>query len=119
MTGLRRMAVGDTVRFRGRVDRVIGELTLGQKAYQLLERLGGGGRERYRVYDRLAGPRGDYRAIHVLPRSPEVEQQLGVLHRLADLRNGNVPFLVEYHPVRDKAAVEGLEELALLLETRP
>jgi serine/threonine protein kinase len=81
---------------------VLDEISLGGKTYQLLERLGSGGRERYRAFDRLAGPHGDYRAIHVLPRSPEVQQQLAVLQRLADLRNSNVPFIVEYHPQRDR-----------------
>jgi serine/threonine protein kinase len=96
------MANRDTIRFRGRVDQVLGEITLGRKTYQLLERLGSGQRERYRAFDRLAGPQGDYRGVHVLPRSPEVEQHLAVLQRVADLRNGNVPFVVEYHPQRDK-----------------
>ena len=96
------MAVGDTIRFRGRVDRVIDEFTLGRKKFQILERLGSGTRERYRAFDRLAGPHGDYRAIHVLRRSPETEQQLAVLQRLADFRNGNVPFLVEYHVRGDR-----------------
>ena len=96
------MAKRATIRFCGRVDDVLDEITLGRKTYQILERLGGGDRLRYRAYDRLAGPQGDYRAIHVLPRSPEVEQQLGVLQRLADVRNANVPFVVEYHANRDK-----------------
>ncbi|RIK76988.1 MAG: hypothetical protein DCC67_13190 [Planctomycetota bacterium] len=91
-----------TIRFRGRVERVLDEIRLGAKTYQLLERLGSGERERYRAFDRLAGPQGDYRAIHVLPRSVEVEQQLAVLKRLADLRNNNVPFIVEYHAQRDR-----------------
>jgi serine/threonine protein kinase len=96
------MSVGETIRFRGRVDRVESELALGRKTFQILERLSGGARERYRAFDRLAGPHGDYRAIHVLRRSPETEQQLAVLQRLADLRNANVPFLVEYHVRGDK-----------------
>lgn len=96
------MAKSDTIRFRGRVDRVFDEIVLGGKTYQLLERLTSGERERYRAFDRLAGPQGDYRALHVLPISAEVEQHLAVLHRLADLRNGNVPFVVEYHRRRDK-----------------
>ena len=96
------MAKGATIRFRGRVDDVLDEITLGRKTYQILERLGGAERLRYRAFDRLAGPKGDYRAIHVLPRSPEVEQQLGVLQRLADVRNVNVPFVVEYHADREK-----------------
>ena len=96
------MGKRDTIRFRGHVDQVLDEITLGGKTYQLLERLGSGQRERYRAFDRLAGPQGDYRAVHGLPRSPEVEQQMAVLHRLADLRNSNVPFVVEYHPQRDR-----------------
>lgn len=92
----------ETIRFRGRVERVLDEIRLGAKTFQLLERLGSGERERYRAFDRLAGPDGDYRAIHVLPRSAEVEQQLAVLKRLADLRNNNVPFIVEYHAQRDR-----------------
>lgn len=95
------MATRDTIRFRGRVERVLDEITLGRKSYQLLQRLSGV-RERYRVFDRLAGPRGDYRALHILARSAEVEQHLAVLQRLADLRNGNVPFIVEYHARRDE-----------------
>lgn len=96
------MAVGDTFRFRGRTDRVLEELTLGRKKFQILERLGGGGRERYRAFDRLAGMKGDYRAIHVLPRTHETEQHLSVLQRIADLRNGNVPFLVEHYRRDDR-----------------
>jgi serine/threonine-protein kinase len=92
----------ETIRFRGRVEQVLDEIRLGAKTYQLLERLGSGERERYRAFDRLAGPGGDFRAIHVLPRSAEVEQQLAVLKRLADLRNNNVPFIVEYHAQRDR-----------------
>lgn len=92
----------EKIRFRGRVEQVLDEIRLGAKTYQLLERLGSGERERYRAFDRLAGPGGDYRAIHVLPRSAEVEQQLTVLKRLADLRNNNVPFIVEYHAQRDR-----------------
>jgi len=80
----------------------LGELTLGRKTFRLLERLGSSDRERYRALDPLAGPRGDLRAIHVLPATPEVKQHLDVLQRLADLRNANVPFLVEYHRQGEK-----------------
>ena len=93
---------GATIRFRGRVEPVLDEISLGNKTYQILERLGGGERLRYRAFDRLAGPRGDYRAIHVLTRSREIEQQLAVLQRLSDVRNVNVPFVIEYHAQREK-----------------
>jgi len=73
--------------------------------YELVERLGSGDRERFRAFDRHAGPRGDYRAIHVLPRSKEAEQHLGVLQRLANSRNGNVPFFISHHVQGDRIYV--------------
>ena len=36
-------------------DQVLREITLAGRTFQLLESLGGGGRERYRTFDRLAG----------------------------------------------------------------
>src|SRR5262245_9123480 len=111
------MANFKSIRYRGKVDRVLDEITLGRKTYQILERLTSGTRERYRVFDRLAGPQGNYRALHVLEHSPEVEQHLAALHRLSNVRNANVPFVIEVHRQRDRiylilAWVEGrsLEE---------
>jgi serine/threonine protein kinase len=77
-------------------------LNLRGTRYELVERLGSGDRERFRAFDRHAGPRGDYRAIHVLPRSKEAEQQLGVLQRLANSRNSNVPFFISHHVQGDR-----------------
>lgn len=80
-------------------DRVLRELTLGGRTFQLFESLGRDGRERYRAFDPVAGPKGDYRAVLMLPQSPATSQHLAVLQRLADARNANVPFLIESHVV--------------------
>lgn len=95
------MAVGETIRCRGRTEVVRGEHRLGHKTVQILEQLGTSLRPRYRVYDRAAGPRGDWRLLLVLPRTAVVSQHVAVLERLQDARNVNVPLLVEFHRQRD------------------
>lgn len=86
------MGTPATVRVRGRVDRVMDELTLGKKRYLVLERLGS--RERFRVFDPTAGFHGDYRVVIFLPRSRETEQQIEVLRRLAE-KNLHFPKIIE------------------------
>ena len=67
---------------RGRVDEVIDEMIIERNRYLVLERLGR--KEVFRVFDSSAGFQGEYRVVHLLPRSREVEQQIEVLRRLAD-----------------------------------
>ena len=86
------MGTPETVTVRGRVDRVIDELTLGKKRYLVLEQLGS--RERFRVFDPAAGFQGDYRVVVFLPRSRETEQQIEVLRRLAE-KNLHFPKIIE------------------------
>jgi eukaryotic-like serine/threonine-protein kinase len=67
--------------------------------YLVIARLGRGARERYKVFDRTAGPDGELRMLHVLPRSRHAEQQVKVLSRVAR-RNTAGPQILQYE-VRD------------------
>lgn len=84
------------VRYRGRTEPVVDEMTLGGKRYLILEKLKGGDRQRYRAFDPLAGPKGDMRAICVLPRSQATGQHVEVLQRLSQ-NNRDMPAILEYH----------------------
>lgn len=91
-----------TVTVRGRVDQVIGELTLNRKRVLILERLGS--RDRLRVFDPTAGFRGDYRVVSLFLRSRETEQQIEILRRVAE-KNLHLPKIVECVRHGDKLAV--------------
>ncbi|MGE0528422.1 MAG: hypothetical protein AB7P49_15235, partial [Bdellovibrionales bacterium] len=57
------------VTVRGRREPVVDEIRVAGKSFPVLERLGAKGRAIFRIYDDQAGPRGDYRVLHVLPNS--------------------------------------------------
>lgn len=92
------------VTVRGRREPVLDEIRVGGKSFPVLEYLGGRSRQIFRVFDAEAGPRGDFRAVHFLPRSPATEQRIEILRRLTQ-GNRNFPAVVGYVPDRERVAV--------------
>lgn len=76
-------------------------MRVGSRDYLLLKRLSQRGRERYLAFDRSAGPNGDLRLLHVLPKSAATSQHLSVLSRTSQLHS-TLPILLEYHPEPDR-----------------
>lgn len=70
------------VRIRGRETPFLARQQIGRRDFFLLERVGSAWRERYRAFDPLAGPGGDFFVVQVSPQGPEVEQLLHVGRRL-------------------------------------
>jgi serine/threonine protein kinase len=94
----------ETIRFRGHDYPVLDSIRVSGRKYVLLEKLAATPRERYKVFDPTAGPDGDLRALHILPRGLATIQRLKVLKRLSP-GNGTFPTLLEYHAHRDKVYV--------------
>ena len=92
------MKVG-TIRHRGRSYQVTDRLHLGGKTYLVLNAPLSRRRTKYCVFDRLAGPDGGLRAVHVLPQGRNTRQYVGVIRRITE-GNVNLPRLIEYHAVR-------------------
>lgn len=86
------------VTVRGKAERVIESVRIGGRTYDLLERLSQ--REAYRVFDAQAGPHGDYRMLHRLPKGNSIGQRLAVLQRLAG-PNSNPNFPTTTQCVRE------------------
>lgn len=84
----------DSISVRGRRYSIIRALRLGGKKYLLLERLSGL-REIYLAWDSVAGPKGDLRAIHILPKSKAANQKIQALQRISNL-NQNLPQILEF-----------------------
>src|SRR5438477_1797039 len=85
--------------------RVTGQVMLGKRTFLLMDRLGTHG-ERYRAFAPDAGPDGDDRVIHILPRSKTSLAHIGILKRLSQGNSiTNLPVIHEYHALRDKIYV--------------
>lgn len=93
-----------SVTVRGKTTPVIDEFRVAGKSFPVLERLGSRGRTVLRIYDDEAGPRGDYRVLHVLPNSAETGQRVENLRRMTQ-GNKNFPSVVRYVPERDRVVV--------------
>ncbi|MBX3412407.1 MAG: hypothetical protein KF708_06950 [Pirellulales bacterium] len=89
------MSGRNCIRFRGREEPILGERFVGRRKYLLLKRLNAHDGEAYRAFDPHAGPGGDYRALHVLPRTRATKQRIDILRRLGE-RGGHFPNLVDY-----------------------
>ena len=84
-----------TIRFRGRTEPVIESFHVRGRSYFALEKLSGRGA--YRVFDPHAGPHGDYRALHQIPRSQMTRGQLEILRRIGGPNaNRNFPGIVDF-----------------------
>jgi serine/threonine protein kinase len=93
-----------SVTVRGKREPVLDEIRVAGKSFPVLERLGSKGRTIVRIYDDEAGPRGDYRVLHVLSHSAETSQRIEILRRLTQ-GNKNFPAVVRYVPERDRVVV--------------
>ena len=89
------MAATDEITYRGRRFPVLDRVRVYGTEYLVTARLGRGGRERWQVFDRTAGPEGALRLLHRLPRSRHTEQQVKVLSRV-DRRNSAGPQILQY-----------------------
>ena len=85
-----------TIGVRGKQYAVTGSVKLGGKTFLILDRPLSRRRTKYCVFDHRAGPRGELRAMHVVPRNDAGYQYAHVVRRLTD-GNINLPSLVEYH----------------------
>lgn len=72
-------------------------VVLGHRRFEIRERLGSHG-ERFRVFDRTAGPRGSDRVLHILRRTPETRERIRVLRRLSQ-NSPSLPAIIEYHEI--------------------
>ena len=84
----------EAVHFRGREEKVIDTFRVAGRNYLALEELSRRGA--YRVFDRHAGPDGDYRVLHRFPASQVTRQKMETLRRLGGpTANRNFPQIVE------------------------
>lgn len=89
-----------TIRFRGRTEPVIETFHLRGRTYFALEKLAASGV--YRVFDSHAGPDGDYRVLHQIPKSRITRQQIEILRRIGGASgNRNFPGIVDFVRQRD------------------
>src|SRR5689334_12343986 len=86
----------ETIQVDGQRRSILDRKRVGRKEYWILERLSHGERERSLVFDPTAGPRGDLRALLILPFSRATLQHLAVLQRLTH-HHASFPSILEYH----------------------
>lgn len=82
---------------------VIDRIELGRKQYLVTRRLSTESRRRYLAFDPIAGPRGDWRVVQLMPRVEETWQRVNVLQRLGQ-ENPELPQILEYHRCGDDIA---------------
>ena len=71
-----------TVTVRGRPQPYLERLPIRGRNYFLLEQVGNAARQRFRAFDPYHGPGGDFFLVLRIPKGPDAERQLRVLHRL-------------------------------------
>lgn len=96
----RRNSGPENLRINGRNWPVIERRHIGGRTYLILEKTGAADRQRFRAFDPQAGPRGELRAIYLLPRSHASRQHIGVLQRLSG-RNDSLPTILDCRFQRD------------------
>ena len=84
---------------RGRRYKVTSRLRLGRRDYFVLDHRLNSRRSKYCVFDAHAGPHGELRALHVVPRNQRSREYVDVVRRVSD-GNVNLPKLIEYHQTR-------------------
>lgn len=83
------------VRFRGREESVLEVFKVHGRAYLAVELLSRRGA--YRVFDRHAGPDGDYRVLHRIPYTRITRQKIETLRRLTGpTTNRNFPYIADF-----------------------
>jgi serine/threonine protein kinase len=88
----------DVVRVHGVTYPVVGKRHIGKRPYVVLKQLGRG---RTLAFDPNAGPEGDLRLLHDLPKSRATTQHVTVLSRLNRLHS-TLPVLLEHQVERDR-----------------
>ena len=88
------MAGQDTIHYGKREIPVLGHITVGNRSYAILEKIGNAGRQRYWVCERRTGPRRVFRQILILPGDQTTRQHLAVLQRISQ-GNPNFPMILE------------------------
>lgn len=88
----------DVVRVHGETYPVAGKRHIGKRPYLVLKQLGRG---RSLAFDPHAGPKGDLRLLHDLPKSRATKQHVTVLSRLNRLHS-TLPVLLEHQVERDR-----------------
>ncbi len=84
-----------SVRFRGKTEEVLESLHVRGRTYLVLEKLSWRGA--YRVFDRHAGPDGDYRALYRIPKAKVSKNQIEILRRIGGTNaNRNFPAIVDF-----------------------
>lgn len=82
------------IRFRGRDEKILDVFSVRGRRYYSLEKLSRRGA--FRVFDRHAGPAGDYRVLYRFPYSRATSQRIETLRRLGGpTANRNFPHIVE------------------------
>lgn len=97
------MASPKIIRLRGHEERVLEEIRVGLKSYFVLEKLSGAGQV-FRVFDPQGGPQGDYRSLHILPRSKSTEQKIEIIRRLVS-PGRSFPTVIDYFAEKDRVLV--------------
>ena len=82
--------------FRGRRETVREVVRVRGRSYSVLEKLSHRGA--YRVFDRSAGPDGDYRVLYRLEKTKSARQKIDVLRRMTGpTANRNFPTITDFH----------------------
>lgn len=83
-----------TIRFRGREENILDVFSVRGRNYFALEQLSHRGA--FRVFDRYAGPQGDYRALYRIPYSQVTRQRIETLRRFTGpTANRNFPYICD------------------------
>lgn len=83
------------VRCRGREEKILDVFSVRGRQYLMLEQLNERGA--FRVFDRRAGPAGDYRVLHRIPCSKMTDQKIETLRRLGGpTANRNFPSVTDF-----------------------
>lgn len=88
----------DVVRVHGETYPVAGKRYIGKRPYLVLKQLGRG---RTLAFDSHAGPKGDLRLLHELPKNRATRQHVTVLSRLNRLHS-TLPVLLEHQVESDR-----------------
>lgn len=84
-----------SIRFQGRNELVLETIRVNGRSYFVLEKLSRRGA--FRVFDRHAGPNGDYRVLYRFSTSKLTEQTIEVIRRLGGKNtNRNFPQMVDF-----------------------
>ncbi len=88
------MAGQETIRYGKQEFPVLDHITVGNRSYAILRKIGNAGRQRFWVCERRTGPRKVFRQILILPGDKTTRQHLDVLQRISQ-GNPNFPMILD------------------------